>query len=442
MPITVTIQSPAPTFATNQSVTISGQTAGIASLQGQIDTGQAFPVPLNSSGAFSITIGLTSLNLTNGTHVVQLTATDLGGKPAGPYDASFIFNTQPPTITVLSPAANSYTNSVTVTGVVTDLAGVASLQGEVDGGSFTAIPFNGQGDFSFNTGLAVGGAADGPHTVYLQATDNAGNTSSVLAVPFILKTRPPTVPTFDLAAGTADLGPETTSAAVVTLIGHSDPGVTLSLVGTTLTAMASNTGGFQIPNVSLAVGANTLTVEATDQAGNTSSYSLTVTRGTAISSQPNPVIVWNQATLNAIQTDGTNPLMASRALAMVQAAVYDAVNNVEGTPAYYIKITSPADSSVDAAVDAAAHDVLGYLYPAQQETFDSLLASELALLPTGQGTTDGETVGQAVGNAIIAMRGQRWLQGLRRFHPGHGSRRLAADGAVATLLRSTRRAPT
>ena len=104
------------------------------------------------------------------------------------------------------------------------------------------------------------------------------------------------------------------------------------------------------------------------------------------------------------RTDGTDPVMASRGLAMLQAAVYDAVNNVEGTPAYYVKVAAPADSSIAAAVDAAAHDVLLYLYPAQKATFDALLTSQLALLPSGQGTTDGEAVGQAVGNAIIAMR--------------------------------------
>jgi hypothetical protein len=44
-------------------------------------------------------------------------------------------------------------------------------------------------------------------------------------------------------------------------------------------------------------------------------------------------------------------------------------------------VPAPADSSVAAAVDAAAHDVLLYLYPDQQPTLDALLVSQLALLP-------------------------------------------------------------
>jgi hypothetical protein len=160
----------------------------------------------------------------------------------------------------------------------------------------------------------------------------------------------------------------------------------LSLQGTDVTALADNRGVFQMPNVALNVGANSLTVQATDPDGNTESDTQTITRSQSQSTGPNAVLVWNQATLDAIQQDGTDPVMASRALAMVQAAVYDAVNNVEGTPAYYVKVAAPAGASVAAAVDAAAHAVLAYLYPAQQPTFDALLASQLALLPAGQGT--------------------------------------------------------
>ncbi len=260
--------------------------------------------------------------------------------------------------------------------------------------------------------------SEGVNALDVHVQDSFGQVRDV-AMSVTLDNQPPTLK-FDLAAGTYNptLGPDTTTAALVTLVGQaSGPDVQLSLQGTSLTAMTSNTGAFQIPGVALAPGTNTLTVQAQDFLGNTSSYTMTVMRSTA-SSQPNAVIVWNQATLNAIQTDGTDPLMASRALAMVQAAVYDAVNNVAGTPAYYVTIKSPSDASLDAAVDTAAHDVLVYLYPAQQATFDALLASQLALLPAGQGTTDGETVGQAVGNAIIAMRANDGATNYVDFEPG------------------------
>src|SRR5207248_220466 len=124
-----------------------------------------------------------------------------------------------------------------------------------------------------------------------------------------------------------------TAAARVTVVGHTDPNVSVTLVETGATTLSSNTGAFQFPGVMLAVGGNPFTVEAQDAAGNTSSYAMTITR-TVATAQPNAVIVWNQAALTAIQQDGTDPLFASRGLAMVQAAVYDAVNAIEGTPAY------------------------------------------------------------------------------------------------------------
>ena len=49
----------------------------------------------------------------------------------------------------------------------------------------------------------------------------------------------------------------------------------------------------------------------------------------------NVVLDWNQVVLDAIKATGTNPLLGSRALAITQAAVYDAVNAIEGTHAAY-----------------------------------------------------------------------------------------------------------
>ena len=327
------------------------------------------------------------------------------------------------TITPLTLTANLGPKQIPLaSGTLLTNVAASSVSGTVTSSDVTVtLGING----TFGTPVAVSNGqyslplalSEGNNSVQVLGTDSFGQTS-LATLPVVLDDIPPTVPTFNLAAGTITPQTiETTTAARVTLVGQTDANVTLTLVGTGLTALSSGTGAFQIPGVNLAVGADTLTVVATDQAGNTSSYSLTVTRSTA-SSQPNAVIVWNQATLNAIQTDGTDPLMSSRALAMVQAGVYDAVNNIEGTPAYYVKIMAPADADINAAVDAAAHDVLGYLYPAQQTTFDALLTTQLALLPAGQGTTDGETVGQAVGNAIIALRANDGATNYVAFEPG------------------------
>src|SRR5207237_466618 len=91
---------------------------------------------------------------------------------------------------------------------------------------------------------------------------------------------------------------------------------------------------------------------------------------------------------------------------------------IEGTPAYYVKVTAPAGASPAAAVNVAAHDVLAYLYPAQQSTFDALLTAQLALLPANQATTDGTTVGRAVAAGIIALRANDGSRNYVNFIPG------------------------
>ena len=78
---------------------------------------------------------------------------------------------------------------------------------------------------------------------------------------------------------------------------------------------------------------------------------------------------------------------------MVQLAVYNAVSAIDGTPGYYVQLSAPAGASADGAVAQAAHDVLSYLYPAQQASFDSILANELAQIPDGPAKTDGIATG-------------------------------------------------
>ncbi len=384
-------------------------------------------VALGVNGSFGTSVAVTGgqfslpVTLTEGSNAYQVEATDGFGQQTI-LNVPVTLDTTPPTLQLTGIQPSATNENLSLSGSVADgLSGVASLTAQLNSGATSAVAFDPTtGTFSTGTSLPLNGSADGAYTLHLRATDRAGNVTAQ-DVSFTLDTIPPIAPAFDLSGGSITPASLTvaheTSAARVSLQGQTDPNVKVTLLSTGQTALSSNTGVFQFPGVTLALGSNPFTVQAQDAAGNTSSYSVTITR-IAATGGPNAVLVWNQATLNAIQTDGTDPLMSSRALAMVQAAVYDAVNNVEGTPAYYIAIAAPTDSSIDAAVDAAAHDVLGYLYPAQQATFDALLTSQLALLPSGQGTTDGETVGQAVGNAIIALRDNDGSRAYVDFEPG------------------------
>ena len=72
---------------------------------------------------------------------------------------------------------------------------------------------------------------------------------------------------------------------------------------------------------------------------------------------------WNTAALNAIRADKTPPPDASRALAILHASVYDAVNGiVRSHKPYFVKEKAPMTASQEAAASAAAHRVLMTLF--------------------------------------------------------------------------------
>src|SRR5262245_3333419 len=99
---------------------------------------------------------------------------------------------------------------------------------------------------------------------------------------------------------------------------------------------------------------------------------------------------WNSVLLNAVRTDRTPPPRMTRAGAMMNAAIYDAVNGIlGGFVPYHVTDTAPAGASPEAAAAAAAHKVLAALYPAQAATFDAALAASLAAVPDGPAKQSG-----------------------------------------------------
>src|SRR5437016_5261327 len=80
-----------------------------------------------------------------------------------------------------------------------------------------------------------------------------------------------------------------------------------------------------------------------------------------------PVLEWNGIALDALKNDsylGSNakqggPTRASRALAIVQTAVFDAVNSIDrSSDPYLVLVAAPSHASITAAVAQAAHDTL------------------------------------------------------------------------------------
>jgi len=97
----------------------------------------------------------------------------------------------------------------------------------------------------------------------------------------------------------------------------------------------------------------------------------------------------------------------SRGMAMVEGAVYNAVNAIDGGHQPYLldprAIGAQPWFSQDAAAATAAHDVLVAIAPAQQATIDGLYASTMAGI-TDAFKAQGAQVGAAAARAMLAFR--------------------------------------
>jgi hypothetical protein len=124
------------------------------------------------------------------------------------------------------------------------------------------------------------------------------------------------------------------------------------------------------------------------------------------------VLHWNAVAIEATKVDHGlgapglqfGPTRASRALAIVQGAFFDAVNSIDRqyTP-YLIQLPAPHSASIDAAVAEAAHETLVSLYPYQKAYFDAELASSLQGIPLVP-AVEGVAVGYLVAHYVLQAR--------------------------------------
>jgi PAP2 superfamily len=114
---------------------------------------------------------------------------------------------------------------------------------------------------------------------------------------------------------------------------------------------------------------------------------------------------WNTAALNAIRAGSTPPPVASRALAILHASIYDAVNGiVRSHKPYFAKGKVPRSASQEAAASAAARKVLMALFPANAETFEHLYTATLAGIRDGTHKRHGLEWGESVADQILRWR--------------------------------------
>ncbi len=139
-----------------------------------------------------------------------------------------------------------------------------------------------------------------------------------------------------------------------------------------------------------------------------------------VTAASDPVLYWNAVLLDAVRSSALPPPRASRLMAMVHTAVYDAVNAASGSvyKAYINPGLGVSDANVSAAAAAAAYRVLVDQLPAQQSRFDAARTAVLSALPNSAAVTNGLTLGQVTATNVLSARFADGANTIVAYTPG------------------------
>ena len=139
----------------------------------------------------------------------------------------------------------------------------------------------------------------------------------------------------------------------------------------------------------------------------------------ALGSQPaaasrsiEPIVDWNKQALDTVRQERLGAFPAARLYAMVNAAMYDAVNGIDvarrGAKRRFALVSANGASrwaNRRAAAAAAAHAVLSALHPDLSNDYDAQLDAHLSALRGRQRFIEaGRQWGEQVGHEVVAMR--------------------------------------
>lgn len=240
------------TIADASTTTVSSTPAGISASLPEGGGAVSGSLPLNDEGA----------------NTLAVSAVDAFGNPASA-SITVIRDTIAPGVTILSPASG------TVLG-----ASPATLSIAIDDATETTVDFGGNSLTVPAGGGQVSGdvaLTEGTNTISILATDEGGNTTSA-TIDLILDLTAPIV-TIDSPADGACFGPGGEQLALsFTVDDLSSTDLSSTPAGVTGSLPAG--GGISTQVITIAEGANLVTVTATDAAGRAGSASITVTLDT------------------------------------------------------------------------------------------------------------------------------------------------------------------
>jgi hypothetical protein len=122
--------------------------------------------------------------------------------------------------------------------------------------------------------------------------------------------------------------------------------------------------------------------------------------------QADPVRDWNLIAAHIVSQSGQGPAQAARNMAMVNAAMFEAVNFVAARyPSRVLVVPAqPLQMSRAVVAAAAAHQVLATLYPGERPRLDDLLQATPVEMPDRHNRASAIIQGRAIADNVNALR--------------------------------------
>jgi hypothetical protein len=239
------------------------------------------------------TTGWNTAGIANGTHTLNLTVTDGGGRTATAAVSVTVNNstgggggdTTNPTVSITSPSSNVWTgNSINVAASAADNVGLANIKLWGNGGVFATLPCSGT-TCSGNTWWVTGSLPPGAYEVNAVATDTAGNQAVSAKVTIFKDATSPVVPSgATTTGGGGGTTPPPLGAAITSPANGATVSGTVSVTMSATNAQGTPTFTLKVDNgATIASTASGSTASAswntTGVANGTHTLNLTVTDG-------------------------------------------------------------------------------------------------------------------------------------------------------------------
>jgi hypothetical protein len=131
------------------------------------------------------------------------------------------------------------------------------------------------------------------------------------------------------------------------------------------------------------------------------------------------VIQWNQAIITALEADKPSIGPATRDLAIVQTAIYDAVNAIDRTASTFaVHAHARAKASPVAAADAAGLVTASALFSNETALFQATYQGALADVRNGGARNRGVALGRLVADRTLVSRANDGASALVNYVPG------------------------